>query len=114
METTGVRGRYGRSLLVAVGWYATLTAAVVVGTLSVPGQPEQDCSAVFSCLSPTERLLLAALWVVPALLGALIVTSIVNALVVRRITSAVLAGTLSVAITVPIGLAVAAAYLGNS
>jgi uncharacterized membrane protein YhaH (DUF805 family) len=114
MEATGVRGRYGRSLLVAIGWYATVVAAAIVANLSVPEEPQQDCSAMFSCLSPFGEIMLAALWAVPVLLGMLIVTSIVNALVVRRVESAILAGTLSVAITVSLAVLVAGAYLANA
>ncbi|MGK5742581.1 hypothetical protein [Micromonospora sp. URMC 103] len=114
MDEAGARGRYGRSLSVALGWYATLVAAVVVGTLSVPSEPPQDCSAMFSCLSPAESLALAGLvWGAPALIGALVVTAVVNALLVRRISSAVLAGTASVAVTVALAAVAAGAYLGG-
>ncbi|MCO1598059.1 hypothetical protein M8C17_23190 [Micromonospora sp. RHAY321] len=115
MDDTGARGRYGRSMAVAFGWYATVIAAVVVGTTSVPSAPREDCSAMFSCLSPLESLALAGLfWGAPVLLGLLIVTAVVNALAVRRITSAVLAGTLSVAVSAAVGTVVAGAYLGRS
>ncbi|SIN18334.1 hypothetical protein [Micromonospora cremea] len=115
MDGTGARERYGRSMAVAFGWYATAIAAVVVGTTSVPSAPRQDCSAMFSCLSPLESLALAGLvWGGPVLVGLLIVTAVVNALVVHRITSAVLAGTLSVAVSGAVCAVVAAAYLGRS
>ncbi|MEV4658476.1 hypothetical protein [Micromonospora sp. NPDC049301] len=115
MDGTGARERYGRSMAVAFGWYVTAIAAVVVGTTSVPSPPRQDCSAMFSCLSPMESLALAGLiWGGPVLVGLLIVTAVVNALVVRRVTSAVLAGTLSVAASVAVCSVVAAAYLGRS
>ncbi|RLP90105.1 hypothetical protein [Micromonospora sp. CV4] len=115
MADTGERKRYGPSMAVAVGWYATAIAAVVVGTTSVPSAPRQDCSAMFSCLSPMESLALAGLvWGGPVLIGLLLVTAVVNALVVRHVPSAVLAGTVSVAVTAPVCAVVAAVYLGRS
>ncbi|MBQ0901721.1 hypothetical protein [Micromonospora sp. U21] len=115
MDGTGARERYGRSMAVAFGWYATAIAAVVVGTTSVPSAPRQDCSAMFSCLSPLESLALAGLvWGGPVLVGLLIVTAVVNALVVRHVSSVVLAGTVSVAVTAPVCAVVAAIYLGRS
>ncbi|MER7458584.1 hypothetical protein [Micromonospora sp. NPDC126480] len=112
MDATGVRGRYGRSLLVATGWYATVLAALTVGTLSVPQAPRTDCSAMFSCLSPAESLALAGVvWGLPALLALTVVTLVVNALVVRFVRSVVAAGTLAAAVAVAVG-AVAAAALG--
>ncbi|WP_406078398.1 hypothetical protein [Micromonospora sp. NBC_00858] len=115
MDHTEAPGRYGRSMAVAFGWYATAIAAVVVGTTSVPSAPRQDCSAMFSCLSPLESLALAGLfWGGPVLVALLIVTAVVDALLVRRIPSVVLAGTLSVAVSVAVGVVVAGAYLGRS
>ncbi|MET8349985.1 MULTISPECIES: hypothetical protein [unclassified Micromonospora] len=115
MDDTGERKRYGPSMAVAFGWYATAIAAVVVGVNSVPSAPRRDCSAMFSCLSPMESLALAGLvWGGPVLVGLLIVTAVINALLVRRITSPVLAGTLSVAVSLAVCAVVAAAYLGRS
>ncbi|MEV4821136.1 hypothetical protein [Micromonospora sp. NPDC049274] len=112
MDQHGVRGRYGRSMAVASGWYVTATAAMAVGTTSVPSAPRDDCGAWFSCLSPGESLVFVGLvWGAPVLLGLLGVTALVAALVVRVIPSAVLAGTTSAALSV--GLC-AAAYLGRS
>ncbi|MFC0503228.1 hypothetical protein [Micromonospora costi] len=114
MDRTGSGGRYGRSLAVASGWYATAIAAVVVGTMSVPDPPPRDCSALFSCLTPAESLALAGLvWGAPVLAGMLVVTAVVNAVVVRRVASAVLAGTLSVAVTVAVAATAAGVYLGG-
>ncbi|MEU7923087.1 hypothetical protein ACGFIP_23370 [Micromonospora zamorensis] len=112
MDHNGVRGRYGRSVAVASGWYVTVGAAVAVGLASVPSPPPTDCSAWFSCLSPGESLALVMLvWGGPVLAGLLVVTALVAALVVRLVPSAVLAGTLSALITVTI---CAAVYAGRS
>ncbi|MEU4334568.1 hypothetical protein AB0F59_08075 [Micromonospora lupini] len=112
MDQHGVRGRYGRSMAVASGWYGTAIAALAVGTTSVPSAPRDDCSAWFSCLSPGESLVFVGLvWGAPVLLGLLGVTALVAALVVRVTTSAVLAGTTSAALGV--GLC-AAVFLGRS
>ncbi|MDG4762250.1 hypothetical protein [Micromonospora sp. WMMD710] len=109
MDRQGVRGRYGRSMAVAAGWYVTVIAAVAVGTTSVPSASQTDCSAWFSCLSPAESLALVGLvWGGPVLVGLLIVTALVSALVVRLIPSAVLAGTASAAVSI---VTCAAAYL---
>ncbi|PWR07909.1 hypothetical protein DKT68_17505 [Micromonospora acroterricola] len=114
MDRTGTREKYGRSMAVAVGWYATAIAAVVVGTASVPSAPEVDCSAMFSCLSPLESLVLAGVfWGGPVLVALLVITAVVDALVVRRVSSVVLAGTLSVAVSFAVCAVVAAAYLGG-
>ncbi|WBB66642.1 hypothetical protein [Micromonospora sp. WMMD812] len=113
MDVTGTRGRYGQSLAVATGWYATAVAALAVGTLSVPNAPPQDCSAIFSCLSPGETLAVVALvWGAPVFVALMIVTAVVTALVARRVASAIVAGTLSAAVAVAV-CAVAAAAIGG-
>ncbi|MFF0229461.1 hypothetical protein [Micromonospora sp. NPDC005254] len=109
MDHDGVRGRYGRSMAVASGWYVTAIAAMAVGTTSVP---HDDCAAWFSCLSPGESLVFVALvWGTPVLLGLLVVTALVTALVVRLVPSAVLAGTTAAVLSVGV---CAAVYLGRS
>ncbi|MCF0097030.1 hypothetical protein [Micromonospora sp. MH99] len=112
MDHDGARGRYGRSMAVAAGWYVTAIAAMAVGTTSVPSAPHDDCAAWFSCLSPGESLVFVGLvWGTPVLLGLLVVTALVTALVVRLVPSAVLAGTTAAALSVGV---CAAAYLGRS
>jgi hypothetical protein len=105
---------YARSLLVAVGWYATIVAAVVVGALSVPAAPARACSPGFGCLPPGEGLfLVGVVFGVPVLAGLLITTSLVNVLVVRLARSAILAGTLSAVASVGVAGALTAIYLGT-
>ncbi|GAB3954430.1 hypothetical protein GCM10027614_61510 [Micromonospora vulcania] len=102
-------------MAVAFGWYATVVAALAVGTLSVPSAPQDDCTAMFSCLSPLEKLLLVGLFGgAPVLVGLLIVTAAVTALLVRRISSVVLSGTLSAVVSGVACALVAGVYLGRS
>ncbi|KIR65645.1 hypothetical protein TK50_09780 [Micromonospora haikouensis] len=100
------RGSFGSSLLVALGWYVTVFAAVFVGSAGVPTNPNQDCSVIFACLTPQEGFVLAAIVGAPVLAAMLLTTLAITALLARRVPSPALAGTLSVSITV--GLAVVA------
>ncbi|MET8279382.1 hypothetical protein [Micromonospora sp. NPDC005174] len=110
MDRHGARGRYGRSMAVAAGWYVTAIAAVAVGTTSVPSTPpDDDCAAWFSCLSPGESLAFVALvWGAPIFVGLLFVTALVAALAVRLVPSAVVAGTLSAGVSFTLCVAVLA------
>ncbi|MFF3852660.1 hypothetical protein [Micromonospora sp. NPDC002575] len=100
------RGSFGSSLLVALGWYATVIAAVFVGRAGVPANPNRDCSAAFACLKPQEEFVVAAVLGAPVLAAMLLTTLAITAPLARRVPSPILAGTLSVSITV--GLAVVA------
>ncbi|WP_431895434.1 hypothetical protein [Micromonospora haikouensis] len=100
------RASFGSSLLVAFGWYATVAAAVFVGLVGVPANPNRDCSVIFACLTPQEGFVLAAIVGAPVLAAMLLATLAITPLLARRVPSPVLAGTLSVSVTV--GLAVLA------
>ncbi|MFI6162714.1 hypothetical protein ACIA59_22545 [Micromonospora haikouensis] len=100
------RGSFGSSLLVAFGWYATVTTAVFVGLVGVPENPNRDCSVIFACLTPQEGFALAAIVGAPVLAAMLLTTLAITPLLARRVPSPVLAGTLSVSVT--LGLAVLA------
>ena len=89
------RASFGLSLLVALGWYATVAGAVVVGRSGIPPAPERDCSAFFSCLTPLEELALFAIVGAPLVAGLLLCTAAVTALLTRRVASSILAGSLS-------------------
>jgi len=102
-------------VLVAVGWYATVAGGLVVGTLGVPTQTseQQECSAMFSCLSPGEGLLLfGILFGLPILTGLVIAAAAVTVPIARRIGSPILAGTLSAASSAAVVGALGAMYLG--
>jgi len=86
---------FGLSLLVALGWYATVIAAVLVGRLGIPAAPDQDCSAVFSCLRPQEEIVLIVILGGPILVGLLVSTLMVAGLLARLIRSPILIGTLA-------------------
>ncbi|MEV5818459.1 hypothetical protein ABUL04_21390 [Micromonospora harpali] len=90
----------------ALGWYATVFAAVFVGSAGVPANPNRDCSVIFACLTPQEGLALAAIVGAPVLTAMLLTTLAITVPLARRVPSPILAGTLSVSITV--GLAVVA------
>jgi hypothetical protein len=91
----GHRASYGLSVLVALGWYATVIAAIVVGWLGIPAAPNQDCSAAFSCLTPRENISLMLILGAPILGCLVLITSVVTGVLVRRLPSSILAGTLS-------------------
>ncbi|MGC1214633.1 MAG: hypothetical protein WA890_25670 [Micromonospora sp.] len=89
------RASFGLSLLVALGWYATVIAALLVGRSGISAAPDRDCSAVFSCLTPQEEIGLMVIVGGPILAGLLFSTVVVTALLARRIPSSILTGTLS-------------------
>ncbi|GAA0930228.1 hypothetical protein Vau01_051030 [Virgisporangium aurantiacum] len=84
------------SLLVALGWYVVVPAAVLVAWSGLPVAPGRDCSAMFSCLSPVEQVGLFMIFVgLPVLLGAAVVTVAVAALLARVVRWPVVTGTVS-------------------
>jgi hypothetical protein len=90
------RGSYGLSLLVALGWCVVVPAAVLVGLSGIPAAPQEDCSAIFSCLSPAEEAgLIMAFFGLPVLVGVVVATAVVAALLSRHVRSPVVTGTLS-------------------
>ncbi|GAA3776562.1 hypothetical protein GCM10022225_75650 [Plantactinospora mayteni] len=89
------RASFGLSLLVALGWYTTVLAAVFVGHAGIPATPNRDCAAVFSCMTPQEELGLLVILGGPILAGLLFSTLVVTGLLARRVPSSILTGTLS-------------------
>ncbi|WFE21965.1 hypothetical protein O7621_00830 [Solwaraspora sp. WMMD937] len=106
------RAPYGRSLLVALGWYATVITAVVVGQSGIPAAPRTDCSVMFSCLTPQEEIGLLLLVGSPVLLGLLVCTLVVTGLLARLIPSPIVVGTLSVLGSVAVVAVVVAVWQG--
>lgn len=110
------RASFGLSLLVALGWYATVIAAVLVGWSGIPPAPNRDCSAVFSCLTPQEELgmmvILMVILAAPILAGLLVSTLVITGLLARRIPSAILTGTLSALGSVGVVAVAGAVWLG--
>lgn len=84
------------SLLVALGWFVVVPAAVLVAWSGMPAAPNRDCSAMFSCLSPAEQVgLLMIFFGLPVLAGAAVVTVAVAALLARYVRWPVVTGTVS-------------------
>ncbi|WP_431976323.1 hypothetical protein [Micromonospora haikouensis] len=106
------RGSFGPSLLVALGWYATVAAALFVGLVGVPANPNRDCSAAFACLTPQEGFVVAAILYAPVFAAMLLITAAITVPLARRVSSPVLAGTLSVSITVGVAVVVAGIWQG--
>jgi hypothetical protein len=90
--------RYGSSVLVALGWYLTVTAAVLTGLSQVP-EPPSDCTQLFSCLTARQTFLLYAAGGTAAIVAALLVTLPVAWPLSRWLPSGILAGTLTAATT---------------
>jgi len=106
------RASFGWSLLVALGWYATVIAAAVVGWLGIPVAPNRDCSAMFSCLTRLEEIqLLVFLFGGPVLAG-LLSTLVFTGLLARWVPSSILTGTLSTLGSVVVAVAGGAVWLG--
>ena len=97
---------FGLSLLVALGWYVTVTAAVFVGRWGIPAEPDRNCSVLFSCLTPQDEIILLVILGAPIFAGLLFSTLLVAGLLARWISSPIVAGTLSALVSV---VAVAAA-----
>jgi len=90
------RASFWLSLLVALGWYVTIIAAVLVGGSGLPAAPDRDCSAVFSCQTLQEEFgLMVIFFGGPILAGLLFSTLVVTGLLARRVPSPILTGTLS-------------------
>ncbi|TDC84235.1 hypothetical protein E1193_06585 [Micromonospora sp. KC606] len=89
------RASFGLSVLVALGWYATVITAIFVGWSGVPAAPNRDCSAMFSCLTPQEEIGLMVILGGPILAGLLVSTLVVTGLLARLVPSSILTGTLS-------------------
>ena len=104
---------FGRSLLVALGWYGSVIAAVVVGWSGIPAAPDRDCSTVLSCLTPLQAVGLGLMvFGVPVLAALLVSTLVVTRLLARRVPSPVLTGTLSALGSVVVLAAVGAVWQG--
>jgi hypothetical protein len=100
-RTKPVRGSVGNGVLVVLGWYATVIAAVVVGEMSLPARHSTDCSGMFSCLDTGQFLLLIGLFVgLPVVFGSLLIATITVALLMRRLRSPVVAGTIAAVVGV--------------
>ena len=91
----------------ALGWYATVIAAILVGRAGIPVAPDRDCSAVFSCMTPGQEVILLMIIAGPVVVALLIITLPVTALLARWIPSSIVTGTLSA-----LGSVVAAATVG--
>jgi hypothetical protein len=90
------RASFGLSVLVALGWFVAAFAALIVGRSAVPATPAQNCSLVFSCLTPIEEAEFYAMFYgLPILVGLIVVTTVVTALLGRRVPSPLLIGSLS-------------------
>lgn len=91
----------GWGVLVALGWYVTIAAAVLVGWSGVPVAPDPECSGW--CLTRAEASVLFLMAGAPVLLVVLLpVTVAAVALLVGRVRSALLAGTLAVPVSVAV------------
>jgi hypothetical protein len=104
------RASGGWSVLVALGWYATVVAAVLVGMSGVPAAPEQDCPMFLGCLTPLEGFVLVLIAGAPVVLGLLLVTVGIAGVLARRVPSAILAGTLAAPGSVAVVAAAAAVW----
>jgi hypothetical protein len=94
-----IRGTVSGGLLVILGWYATVIAAIFVGVTGLPEPPRTDCSAMFSCISRGAGLaLVGAIVGVPFFLGSFVIATITVILLMRRLRSAVVAGTIAAAV----------------
>jgi hypothetical protein len=89
------RASFGLSVLVALGWYVTVIAAVFVGWSGIPDAPSRDCSGLFSCLTAQQEINLVLILGGPILAGLLFSTLVVTGLLARRVPSSIVTGTLS-------------------
>ena len=95
-----------------MGWYATVIAAVLVGWSGIPAAPNRDCSAIFSCLTPREEIVLILIFTAPIVGVLLCCTVVVTGLLVRRFSSSILTGTLSALGSVGVLAVVGAVWQG--
>ncbi len=117
LETsTPARTWFGRGLLVAFGWYATLTAAFVVAVAGIPARPRQpeDCDVLFNCVPPGRFVLAVAVLVgLPGLAVLSVVSMVLLAALKQVVRSPVAAGTiaaLSPSVLCGVGLLALAAH----
>jgi hypothetical protein len=92
----GVRRRadYGLSFLVALGFYASVVGAFVVGAVSLPVAPQSEDCAGF-CFSPALTMVVFLVFAVPYAIGLLLLTLVILVPVVRLTRSPLLAGAVS-------------------
>lgn len=108
------RASFGLSLLVALGWCVVAFAGLIVGWSGEPAKPDQDCSLVFSCLTPVEEAEFYLMFFgPPVLLGVLAVTAGTTALLGRQITSPILIGTLSALGSLVVAAVIVVAWHGG-
>ena len=108
------RASFGLSVLVALGWFAVAIAAVLAGRSGVPAAPKQDCSLVFSCLTPVQEAELVLMFFgAPVVLGVLVVTAAITALLGRRMSSPVLIGALSALCSLVVVAGIVAVWHGG-
>ena len=102
-------------MLVAVGLYVSIGAALIIGDLSVPAAPHDpgDCQAMFSCLPTGFYVGMAIVVAGPFLIGLAIVTAIAAPFAARRLSSPILAGLASAGVSLVIVGAAAAVYLAS-
>jgi hypothetical protein len=88
------RAPYGLSVLVALGWYAVVLAAVIVGEFQVAG--EHSCVNASSwCFTPGQGMAIGLVLASPFLLGMVVGAFLLAIPIARLVPSAPLAGTLS-------------------
>jgi hypothetical protein len=101
------RAPFGASMLVAVGWFVTVGAALAVGEWSVPEQPDLECASFGCGLSLLDFLpAIVVLAGTPLMLLLMAVTAGVRRLPVP----AAVAGTLSAVATLAVVAAGATLY----
>jgi hypothetical protein len=101
---------YGWTVLVAIGWYVTVLAALVLGKAQVPGHGCANAPGL--CFEPLAGLIMLLVLASPFLLGML-VCALVLAIPINDMTSSPpLAGTLSAVSGILLAAAIAALILG--
>lgn len=114
MTDVGTRPRasFGSSLLVALGWYATVIAAAITAADGIPEAPRNDCGTFAACLSPMAATGLALAVVGVPVLGLLVVATLaVTAFTTRLTGSSIVAGTLAAVGGVVLAAAIGGAWL---
>jgi hypothetical protein len=106
------RASFGSSVLVALGWYATVLAAVFVALDGIPEAPRTDCATFAGCMTPMQATGLALAVVgLPVLIVVVAVTLAVTAGTVRLTGSSIVAGTLAAAGSAVVAAGIGAAFL---